>query len=66
MDELERWGVPLHQPASRAAKSPTREEISTSIQTESRQKLWKWFLVAVLALLLVECALAGATAVRTA
>jgi hypothetical protein len=35
------------------------------VEAEGRQKLWRWFIAATLAVLLVESALAGWTARRT-
>ena len=35
------------------------------VETENRQKLWRWFIAATLAVLLVESALSGWTARRS-
>ena len=45
--------------ATQAQKSQTMLQ---GLEAESRQKLWRWFIAATLAVLLVESALAGWTA----
>ncbi|MGI8604707.1 MAG: BatA domain-containing protein [Verrucomicrobiales bacterium] len=65
-EDLERWAVPLRQPPAAAKTTVAREEPFTAVQTEGRQKLWRWFLVAALLFLLAECLLSGAIAVRSA
>jgi hypothetical protein len=63
-DELERLGVPVAQPAP-VARSATKETILLqAAEAENRQKLWRWFIVAALVVLLIESALAGWTARR--
>jgi hypothetical protein len=58
-DELERLGVPMESdvvtPASQAAQLQTQH----NTELEARQKLWRWLIVAALAVLLVETWLAG-------
>jgi hypothetical protein len=64
LDELERLGAPvLHQPtvASREAERKVRLR---NTELEERQKLWRWFLLGTLGILLVETWLAGRTARR--
>jgi hypothetical protein len=58
-DELERLGVPMKSdvvtPAFQAAQLQTQH----NTELEARQKLWRWLIVAALAVLLVETWLAG-------
>jgi hypothetical protein len=64
VDELERLGAPvLHQPtvASREAERKVRLR---NTELEERQKLWRWFLLGTLGVLLIETWLAGRTARR--
>ena len=66
-DELERLGVPVTQPHPENAKAaPVNKALLQAAEAENRQKLWRWFLVATLAVLLVESALAGWTARKSA
>ena len=65
-DELEQLGLPL---AKMQAATTPRGETTTLLQgveAENRQKLWRWFIAATLIILLVESALAGWTARRSA
>ncbi|MBX3732013.1 MAG: BatA domain-containing protein [Verrucomicrobiae bacterium] len=68
-DELERLGVPAGANGSAAgvrttpAAAPQRPD---SVTAEGRQKLWRWFLAATLALLLAETAVAGFLSRRAA
>ena len=64
VDELERWGAPVRHPTSPAAAGE-QSRIKTELQSqeaEGRQKLWRWFVVATLAVLLGETVIAGWTA----
>ena len=61
-DELEKLGVPVSQPAVKATPTGDSKVVLQGIEAESRQKLWRWFIAATLAVLLVESALAGWTA----
>ena len=63
-DELERLGVPVAQRAPDAAAATNTTALLQGAEAEGRQKLWRWFLVAALAVLLFESALAGWTARR--
>jgi hypothetical protein len=66
-DELEALGVPVARPAPAvAAEQPGAKVLPQAAEAENRQKLWRWFLVATLAVLLAETALAGWTARRAA
>lgn len=61
-DELERLGVPLKPVATKVAPTAEEKIVLQGLEAESRQKLWRWFIVATLAVLLLESALAGWTA----
>lgn len=66
LDELERLGAPVTQATeSKAERAKERIALMQSEEAEGRQKLWRWFLVAALATLLVETVVAGWTARRT-
>ena len=63
-DELEHLGVPVAQAKPVTAQPADQKIVLQGIEAESRQKLWRWFIVATLAVLLAESALAGWTARR--
>jgi hypothetical protein len=64
LDELERLGAPvIHQPTV-AAHEAERKVRLRNTELEERQKLWRWFLLGTLSILLVETWLAGRTARR--
>lgn len=65
-EELERLGVPVAPAASAAEKTPESKALMQAAEAENRQKLWRWFIAATLAVLLVETALAGRAARRAA
>jgi hypothetical protein len=66
VDELERLGVPMsHQVPPPAREQERRARLQTA-ELESRQKLWRWFIVATLAVLLAETWLAARTARQAA
>ena len=66
LDELERLGAPVTQATDpKGERAKERIALMQSAEAEGRQKLWRWFLVAALALLLVETVVAGWTARRT-
>lgn len=58
-DELETLGVPVAQPKTPVVVTPEQRTVLASVEAEGRQKLWRWFVVATLAILLIESALAG-------
>jgi hypothetical protein len=61
VDELERLGAPVSkQPAALAAEAKQKAILHNS-ELENRQKLWRWLIVATMALLLLETWLAGRT-----
>lgn len=63
LDELEKLGVPLARKKAVLAPqdAPAREALLQGSAAESRQKLWRWFVIATLLVLLGESALAGWT-----
>ena len=64
-DELAQLGVPLQTPAEFAvAKAPERERHLQQAELENRQKLWRWLMLAVLAVSLGEIVLSGRLARR--
>ena len=59
-DELARLGVPLQTPAQFAiTKTPEVQRHLQRAELENRQKLWRWLIVAVLAVMLGEIILSG-------
>ncbi len=59
-DDLARLGVPLRSTAEfSAAKSPGAQHRLLQGELENRQKLWRWLIVGLLAVALVEIALGG-------
>jgi hypothetical protein len=60
-DELERLGAPLARQVPTAAREADRRHRLQNTELESRQKLWRWFVVMTLAVLLFETWLAGRT-----
>jgi hypothetical protein len=69
LDELAQLGVPLQTPAEFAvAKVPGRERHLQQAELENRQKLWRWLVLAALAVSLGEIVLSGRLArpVKTA
>ncbi len=66
-DELERLGLPVAQPKiATVPKTESEKALLQAAEAENRQKLWRWFVTATLAVLLIESALAGWTARRAA
>lgn len=66
IDELEQLGVPVAR-AKADLKTPVdHKRLLQGIEAENRQKLWRWFIAATLAVLLLESALAGWTARKSA
>lgn len=60
-DELEQLGVPVARGAVQATPTAENKTLLQGLEAENRQKLWRWFVAATLAVLLVESALAGWT-----
>jgi hypothetical protein len=65
-DELEQLGVPVTRPNATASTPVENKTVLQGIEAENRQKLWRWFIAATLAVLLAESAMAGWTARRSA
>jgi hypothetical protein len=63
-DELERYGAPIARTTPAVANEAASKIRLQNAELENRQKLWRWFLVATLAVLLFETWLAGRTARR--
>lgn len=66
VDELEELGLPLAKAKGEAPAPKESKSLLQGSEAENRQKLWRWFIAATLAVLLFESALAGWTARRTA
>ena len=66
VDELERLGLPMTSGTVTPALVVARQETLHNAELESRQKLWRWLIVAALAVLLIETWLAGWITRRTA
>jgi len=58
-DEFERLGVPVKSAEMAPALAAAKQETLHNADLEARQKLWRWLIVAALAVLLVETWLAG-------
>jgi hypothetical protein len=65
-DELEQLGVPVARPKTDALTPVENKTVLQGVEAENRQKLWRWFIAATLAVLLAESAVAGWTARRSA
>lgn len=65
VDELEQLGVPIARAKTETQLPSDKKTVLQGLEAESRQKLWRWFIAATLAVLLVESALAGWTARRS-
>jgi len=63
-DDFERLGVPLARAAEPVRDAAKAETLAAAAENEGRQKLWRWFLLAALAVLFLETVLAGRTARR--
>ena len=63
-EDLERLGVPVAREQAAAVAPTESKTMLQGMEAEGRQKLWRWFIAATLAVLLVESALAGWTARR--
>jgi hypothetical protein len=65
-DDLEQLGLPVARLKSEAGTTVENKTLLQGIEAENRQKLWRWFIAATLAVLLAETALAGWTSRRAA
>lgn len=61
LEQLEQLGVPLGQNVSRAKRAEQLRQ-QRDIELESRQKVWRWLIVAALGVLILETWLAGRAA----
>lgn len=59
VDELERLGLPMKTVEATPTLIVANQETLHNAELEARQKLWRWLIVAALAVLLVETWLAG-------
>jgi len=60
LDDFEQLGIPLNSsPSVRAEQRQQAKLHSSSVDMENRQKLWRWLLIALLAVLIAETWLAG-------
>ncbi len=66
VDELERLSLPMKSVAAAPALIAAKQATLHKAELEARQKLWRWLIVATLALLLIETWLAGWITRRTA
>jgi hypothetical protein len=65
-DELEQLGLPVTRAKAGDVATLENKTVLQGIEAENRQKLWRWFIAATLAVLLAETAVAGWTARRSA
>jgi hypothetical protein len=63
-DELDRLGVPSTSPGVSARSAVEKQVRRQNAELESRQKLWRWLVVAALVVVLIETWLGGWTARR--
>ena len=63
-DELERLGVPMARTTASLVSDADRKVRLQTAELENRQKLWRWFIVATVLVLLVETWLAGWTTAK--
>ena len=66
VNELEQLGVPIAKAKAETVVPADKKALLQGIEAENRQKLWRWFIVATLAVLLLESVLAGRAARRAA
>jgi hypothetical protein len=59
IESLESLGAPLRTTGSTPQPDPVRKQQLAAAESENRQKLWRWLMVATLAVLLMESAIAG-------
>ena len=66
LDELERLGVPLKYQTPNPSREVEQKRRLLDSEMESKQKLWRWLILAALALLAVETWLAARLSQRPA
>lgn len=59
VDELERLGLPMKPATAAPAMSAVAQQNLRNTELESRQKMWRWLIVAALVVLVLETWLAG-------
>ncbi|MCC7377278.1 MAG: BatA domain-containing protein [Verrucomicrobiales bacterium] len=59
LESIEALGTPLRTVGSTPQPDPIRKQQLAAAEAENRQKLWRWLMVATLAVLLMESAIAG-------
>jgi hypothetical protein len=59
VEELERMGVPIGHASSASVQAAARREALQNAELESRQKIWRWLVVATLLVVLGETWLGG-------
>lgn len=62
LDELERLGVPANRTSAGPHSTAKAKQLVKDAELEDRQKLWRWFIIATLAVLFIETGIAGWTA----
>jgi Aerotolerance regulator N-terminal/von Willebrand factor type A domain len=62
VDDLEKLGAPVATQAPSVAREHARKVHLENAQLEAREKLWQWFIIATIAVLLIETWLGGRTA----
>ena len=65
-EEFERLGAPLASAEPDPVRSEERRVVLRGMETEGRQKLWRWFITATLLVLLFESIMAGRAARKVA
>jgi hypothetical protein len=66
VEEFERLGAPVAVEAADPVRAEEQKIVLRGMETESRQKLWRWFIAATLLVLLFESIMAGRAARKTA
>ncbi|MCC6235331.1 MAG: BatA domain-containing protein [Verrucomicrobiales bacterium] len=59
LESLESLGAPVRVQEAESKPDPVAREQLAAVETESRQKLWRWLIAATLGVLLVESAIAA-------
>jgi hypothetical protein len=64
VEELERLGVPMAQTASKVAADENRKVRFQNVELENRQKMWRWFIIGTILVLIIESWFGGRAARR--
>lgn len=64
-DELERLGVHVGRAGTNPVAGTVPPVVAQAAEAENRQKLWRWLIVATLAILCIETVIAGRAAARS-